>query len=124
MSPVVRGLKPASPLRAGVSPSFMITTALAPTLIAFWIFTTKSQVPRWTSAIAPAVKPAKSPGSQPLDEAAGAPGRGMTRSTAIRGRVTSALSAGVRPVGAWNWNPDAYDGPPTMLRTGAVRGPV
>ncbi len=76
MSPVVAGLKPARPLRAGVSPSFMITTALAPALIAFWIFTTKSQVPRWTSAIAPAVKPAKSAASQPLVEPPGPPGLG------------------------------------------------
>ena len=70
------------------------------------------------------MKPVKSAASQPLVEAAGAPGRWMTRSTAYSGLVTSALSAGVRLVEAWNWNPEAYDGPPTTLSTGAVRGPL
>ncbi len=124
MSPVVAGLKPARPLRAGVSPSFMRTIAEAPALIAFWIFTTKSQVPRWTSAIAPTGKPAKSAASQPLVEPVGAPGLGIFRSTAVSGAVTSLLSAGSRLVGAWNWKPSAYDGPPTTLRTDGVRGPV
>jgi hypothetical protein len=32
---------------------------------------------------------------------------GILRSTAYRGRVTSTLSAGVRLVDAWNWNPEA-----------------
>ena len=107
MSPVVAGLKPARPLRAGVSPSFMRMIAEAPALIAFWIFRTKSQVPRWMRAIEPTGKPAKSAASQPLVEPAAPPGLGTFRSTAVTGAVTSLLSAGVRLVGTWNWIPRA-----------------
>ena len=47
-------------------PSLKMTTADAPAAFAFWALTAKSHVPRWTSAIDPAVKPAKSAASQPL----------------------------------------------------------
>ena len=57
-------------------PSLKITTAAAPASWAFAAFSPNVQVPRWTSATAPAGKPAKSASSQPLvfDEGS-APGR-------------------------------------------------
>ncbi len=61
-------------------------TADAPAACAFSAFTAKVQVPRWTSAMLPAGKPAKSAASQPLVLA-----RGGTRlmSTAVTAAVTS-----------------------------------
>src|ERR1700756_3232396 len=49
-------------------PSLKITTPDAPAASAFWTFTPKLHVPRWTSAILPAVKPLKSAALHPLAE--------------------------------------------------------
>ena len=46
-------------------PSLKTTAALAPAASALLALTPKVQVPRWTSAIEPAGKPAKSAASQP-----------------------------------------------------------
>jgi hypothetical protein len=108
-------------MRSGALPSLKSTMAEAPASIAFWTFTTKSHVPRCMSAIAPVGKPAKSATSQPLVEP---PVLGIRRSTAYSGAVTSPESSGARLPGVVNWNPDAYDVPPTSARTGAVRLPV
>jgi len=56
-----------SPVRPGL-PSLKITTAEAPAASAFAAFVAKVQVPRWTRAMLPAVKPAKSAAEQPLAE--------------------------------------------------------
>src|SRR3954471_17066626 len=55
-------------VRSGVLPSLKITTPTAPAASAFWTFTPKLHVPRWTSAILPANELSKSLGSQPLVE--------------------------------------------------------
>ena len=61
-------------------------TAAAPAAAALSTFSRKVHVPRWMSAMFPAVKPAKSAASQPLVEAR-SPARLM--STAWTGAVTS-----------------------------------
>jgi len=62
----------------------------APAAKALSAFTRKVQVPRWSRAMLPGVKPAKSVASHPLVELLGA-GLGTTRSTASTATVTSPL---------------------------------
>src|SRR5215212_7486112 len=62
MPPLNTGVRP------GVLPSLKITTPTAPAASAFWTFSPKLHVPRWTSAILPANELSKSLGSQPLVE--------------------------------------------------------
>ena len=71
-------------------PSLKMITALAPAAMALLALTTKSQVPRWISAMLPAGKPAKSVASHPLDELGSGVG-GRVRSTGVTGLVTSPL---------------------------------
>jgi hypothetical protein len=66
-------------------------TPPAPAFSAFSALTAKSQVPRWTSAMSPGVKPAKSAASQPLLELLGVAPGGITTSTGWIGAVTSPL---------------------------------
>ena len=63
-------------------------TATAPASSAFCAFWPKSQVPRWTTAIAPSGKPAKSAASQPDVLLPAGPG-GSTTSTSTSSPVTS-----------------------------------
>src|SRR3954454_23101823 len=56
------------PLRAGVLPSLKMITPEAPAAVAFLTFAPKLHVPRWISAMLPAVNPEKSEGAQPLCE--------------------------------------------------------
>ena len=89
---------PTGPPRVPVSrsvrpgwPSLKMITPLAPAVSAFWAFAPKVQVPRWTSAIAPAGKPAKSDASQPLLLVDGSGPGGSTRSTGTTLPVMSPL---------------------------------
>jgi hypothetical protein len=67
-------------------------TAPAPASAALRAFTTKSHVPRWTSAMLPGVKPAKSSGSQPASEELGSgPGGNWLSSAPSTGASTSPL---------------------------------
>ncbi len=69
-----------------------MTAPTAPASSAFFALTAKSQVPRCISAMLPAVKPAKSAGSQPLvDVLGGLSPIGTTTSTACSLAVTSPL---------------------------------
>ena len=70
-------------------PSLKTTTAEAPAAWALATFWPKGHVPRWTSAMLPAVKPAKSAASQPLEVLLAAGGGGTTTSTAWAVAVTS-----------------------------------
>ncbi len=79
-SPSVPATTPSSPGR----PVLKISTADAPAACALAAFTPKVHVPRWISAMFPAVKPAKSSVSQPLVLASRAP----VVSTAWTGAVT------------------------------------
>ena len=71
--------------RSGELPGLKMITADAPAACALRAFWAKEQVPRWTRAMLPGRKPAKSAASQPLVEA-----RGGTRlmSTAVTAAVT------------------------------------
>ena len=64
------------PLRSGVLPWLKRMTAAAPAVFAFATLRAKLQPPRWTSAIRPATKPAKSLGP------AGSAGCGVSAPTA------------------------------------------
>ena len=81
-----------SPLRPGTPgvPSLKSTRPAAPAVSAFAAFTSISHVPRCTSAIAPAGKPAKSASSQPLVLVLAVGPGGSVRSTGTRGPVTAA----------------------------------
>ena len=74
------------PVRSGVLPWLKITIPTAPAAAAFSAFSSKVQTPRWSSAMFPAGKPAKSVVSQPLSEVFPSP---SLRSTAVTGAVTS-----------------------------------
>jgi hypothetical protein len=69
------------------NPSLKMIAALAPAAAAFATFSSKVQVPRTMSAIAPAGKPAKSAASQPLVEVPAV--IGMPASTGSTEAVTS-----------------------------------
>src|SRR3712207_3876075 len=71
-------------------PSLRTTTAEAPAAWALATFWPKGHVPRWTSAMLPAVKPSKSAASQPLVLLLTTAGGGATTSTAWAGAVTAA----------------------------------
>ena len=75
-------------------PSLKTTTPAAPAMSALRAFTTKSQVPRCTSAMPPAGKSAKSSGSHPLDELGSGVG-GITTSTGTICPVAVPLTNGV-----------------------------
>jgi hypothetical protein len=78
--PVASPIMFSRPVRPGW-PSFITITALAPAACALSTLTLKPHVPRWTSAIPPAGKPAKSAASQPLVEEFAGPDGLITRST-------------------------------------------
>lgn len=98
------------------TPSFMTITPAAPAAAAASTLTPNGQVPRRTRATAPAGKPAKSDGSQPLVDAAGGAPSTRPRSTGRNPPATSPAPelASVRtaPAGAAS--------PPTV-RTGGER---
>ena len=73
-----------APLRSGVLPWLKMMTPTAPAAEALSTLSAKSQVPRRTSAMLPAVKPVKSLASQPLVD-----GSTVAASTASTGAVTS-----------------------------------
>src|SRR4051794_11389694 len=72
-------------------PSLKITTALAPASLAFCALAPKVQVPRCTSAMLPAGKPAKSDAAQPetVAPAGVLPIGTLSGPTAVTGAVTS-----------------------------------
>ena len=74
------------PMRSGVFPWLKITIPTAPAAAAFSAFSSKVQTPRWSSAMFPAGKPAKSAVSQPLVEVLPSPN---WRSTPVTAAVTS-----------------------------------
>ena len=74
------------PVRSGVLPWLKITIPTAPAAAAFSAFSSKVQTPRWSNAMFPAGKPAKSAASQPLVEVFPSPN---WRSTPVTGAVTS-----------------------------------
>ena len=76
------------PLRSGavVLPWLKITIPTAPAAAAFSAFSSNVQVPRWSNAMFPAGKPAKSEASHPLVEVLPRP---SCRSTAVTAAVTS-----------------------------------
>jgi len=78
----------ASPVRDGSveSPWLKNATPTAPAAAAFSIFCSNVQAPRWTSAMLPAGKLAKSAVSHPLVDLFPSP---SCRSTAVTGAVTS-----------------------------------
>ena len=69
-------------------PSLKMMTAIAPAAVALATLSANRQVPRWMSAMLPAVKPPKSAASQPLVED-GSGVAGMVRSTGCTTLVTS-----------------------------------
>ena len=71
---------------AAVLPWLKITIPTAPAAAAFSAFISKVHVPRWSSAMFPAGKPAKSAASQPLVDVLPSP---SCRSTAVTSAVTS-----------------------------------
>ena len=71
---------------AVVLPWLKITIPTAPAAAAFSAFSSNVQVPRWSSAMFPAGKPAKSDASHPLVEVLPRP---SCRSTAVTAAVTS-----------------------------------
>ncbi len=74
------------PERRSVLPWLKMMTALAPAFWALIALMPNSHVPRWTSAMLPAGKPAKSAASQPL--VTGSRGGAVTMSTWETARVT------------------------------------
>ncbi len=74
-----------SPSLSGVLPWLNRITAVAPAASAFVALVTNGQVPRWTSAMRPAMKPVKSSGSHPLLDVLPGP---SSRSTASTSAVT------------------------------------
>jgi hypothetical protein len=84
---------PSVPVMSSVRPgwpSLKMITAAAPAASALSALTPNVQVPRWISAMLPAVKPAKSAASQP-DVEPGWAGGGIWTSTGCTGAVTSPL---------------------------------
>ena len=93
------------------TPSFMTITPAAPAAAAASTFTRNGQVPRRTSATAPAGKPAKSDGSQPLVEAAGGAPSTRPRSTGRNGPRR-------RPCPSWRACARHRPAPPPRRRSG------
>ena len=79
-------------LGSAVLPWFMITMPTAPAAAAFSAFSSKVQTPRWSNAMFPAGKPAKSAASHPLVDVLPRP---SCRSTAVTFAVTSPESVWV-----------------------------
>src|SRR5690242_673884 len=80
------------PVRSGlVLPSLKMITPVAPAAWAFVALIAKVHVPRWISAMLPALKPAKSAGSHPLADD-GVSVAGMTVCPTV---CTTAVAVGV-----------------------------